>query len=119
MADFPTLKTGAVMQYPAERELCFSTEVLRFVDGSEQRFRNHGTPLRKWIVRLDLLEDAELKRLESFFETRQGTFGSFQFTDPRDGTVYGNCSLEEDEMTIEFNGEQRGKTVLVIQENRT
>jgi hypothetical protein len=119
MADFPTLKTGAVMQYPAERALGFSTEVLNFVDGSEQRFRGWGAPLRRWIVRLDLLEDAEMKRLESFFDASQGANGSFQFTDPRDGTVYENCSLEEDEMAIEFNAEQQGKMVLVVRENRT
>ena len=119
MADFPTLKTGAVMQYPAERELGFSTEVLQFVDGSEQRFRGYGTPLRRWIVRLDLLEDAELKRLESFFEAAQGACGSFRFTDPRDGAVYADCGLEKDEMTIEFNAEQQGKTVLLVRENRT
>lgn len=119
MADFPTLKTGAVLQYPAERALEFSTEVLRFVDGSEQRFRGYGAPLRRWMVRLDLLDDAELKRMETFFEASQGALGSFQFTDPRDGAVYANCSLEEDEMTIEFNAEQQGRTVLVVRENRT
>ncbi|MCE5306207.1 MAG: DUF2460 domain-containing protein [Acidobacteriales bacterium] len=119
MTDFPILKTGAVMQYPAERSMSFSTEVLRFVDGSEQRFRDFGTPLKRWIVRLDLLEDAELKRLEQFFEASQGALGSFQFTDPRDGTVYASCRLEEDQMTIEFNAEQQGRTELVIRENRT
>jgi phage-related protein len=119
MADFPTLRTGAVMQYPAERELRFSTEVLQFVDGSEQRFRGYGAPLRRWIVRLDLLEDAEWKRLEKFFDASQGALGNFQFTDPGDGTVYADCSLEEDEMTIEFNAEQQAKTALVIRENRT
>ena len=119
MADFPTLKSGAVMQYPAERELRFSTEVLRFVDGSEQRFRGYGAPLRRWIVRLDLLEDVELKRLERFFDASQGALGSFPFTDPWDGTVYANCSLEEDEMAVEFNAEQQAKTALVIRENRT
>ncbi len=119
MADFPTLKTGAVMQYPAERELRFSTEVLQFVDGSEQRFRGYGAALRRWMVRLDLLEDAELKRLETFFDASQGALGTFQFTDPWDGTVYADCSLEEDEMAIEFNAEQQARTALVIRENRT
>lgn len=119
MADFPTLKSGAVMQYPAERELRFSTEVLQFVDGSEQRFRGYGASMRRWIVRLDLLEDAELQRLETFFDASQGALGTFPFTDPWDGTVYANCSLEEDEMAIEFNAEQQAKTALVIRENRT
>lgn len=37
---FPTLKTGATLQYPAQRATAFSTDVVRFVDGSEQRFRD-------------------------------------------------------------------------------
>jgi len=32
---FPTLKTGAVVQYPAKRVLRFNTQALRFLDGSE------------------------------------------------------------------------------------
>ena len=38
MSEFPPLKTGAVMQYPAQKEARFSTTVVRFTDGSEQRF---------------------------------------------------------------------------------
>jgi hypothetical protein len=118
MADFPTLKTGAVVQYPAERSLGYSTDVLSFIDGSEQRFRSYGAPLKRWIVRLELLDEAEMKQLEKFFEASQGSLGGFQFTDPWDGTVHSDCSLGEDEMTIEFSAEQQGKTVLVIRENR-
>ena len=39
MANFPRLTTGAVTQYPSSRNLTYSTYVLRFVDGREQRFR--------------------------------------------------------------------------------
>ena len=38
---FPTLKTGAVMQYPGKRILQFSTDVVRFLDGTEQRYREY------------------------------------------------------------------------------
>ncbi|MGC2819953.1 MAG: hypothetical protein WA198_09735 [Candidatus Sulfotelmatobacter sp.] len=52
MATFPTLKTGAMAQYGSSRARRFSTQVLRFVDGSEQRFPDFGTPLLQWVIRL-------------------------------------------------------------------
>ena len=39
MNEFPKLKTGAVAQYPAQRTTRYSTHVMRFMDGSEQRYR--------------------------------------------------------------------------------
>ena len=50
MANFPRLTTGAVTQYPSSRNMTYSTHVLRFVDGREQRFREVGGPVRSWVV---------------------------------------------------------------------
>ncbi len=117
MSAFPKLKTGAVAQYPASRAHTHATEVLRFVDGSEQRFRTRGQAVRRWVIRLDLLDDGEATRLEDFFRTVQGRYGSFSFEDPWDGTVHADCSLESDEFTIEAVGEGRASTSLVVREN--
>jgi len=116
---FPTLKTGAVMQYPADRKIRFNTQVLRFLDGTEQRFREYASRLHRWTIRLDLLDEAELATLDQFFVTNQGQFGSFSFTDPWDGTIYPNCSLEGDTFAFQLRGEMRGTTQLVVCENRT
>jgi hypothetical protein len=118
MSDFPILKTGAVLQYPATRAIQHSTCVLRFLDGSEQRFREYPSAIRKWAVRLDLLDECEMGRLEDFFQTQQGRLGSFSFTDPWDGTVYPSCSLEDDSIALEFEGLMRGRTTLTVRENR-
>lgn len=118
MATFPQLRTDAVMQYPAERELRFTNQVLRFVDGSEQRYRGFGATLRRWVVRLDLLDEAEEAALSEFFTANQGGFGSFAFTDPWDGTEYADCSLEGDEFAAQWNGEMRAQAALIIRENR-
>src|SRR6266446_6842804 len=115
MAMFPGLKTGAVAQYPADRERRFSTDVVRFVDGSEQRFAGFGAALRRWVIRLELLDESELTALAEFFQGRAGTFS---FTDPWDGVVYPNCSFEADEIAVEFGGVARGKTTVVVRENR-
>jgi hypothetical protein len=119
MTSFPKLKTDAVMQYPAARGLQFATEVVRFVDGSEQRYREFGAPLRRWTIRLDLLDETELARLEEFFSEMQGSFGTFLFTDPWDGREYAGCSLEQESLEITLNGEMRGRMELVVRENRT
>jgi len=34
--EFPRLKTNAVMQYPATRDIAYANSVLRFMDGSQQ-----------------------------------------------------------------------------------
>ncbi len=119
MATFPTLKTGAVAQYPSDRLRGFSTQVLRFLDGSEQRFPNYGSQLRRWAIRLSLLDESELVNLEQFFESQGGRAGTFSFTDPWDGTVYPNCSFDSDNLTLGYSGVSRGTTSVTVKENRT
>ncbi len=118
MSDFPILKTGAVLQYPAQKAHRFSTQVLRFVDGSEQRFRDYKTPLRRWMIKLDLLDESELQALREFFRTQGGAAGSFAFTDPWDGVAYPKCNLEDDEMVEDLLDDAKGKTTLSVMENR-
>jgi len=116
---FPTLKTGAVMQYPAKRTLQFATGVIRFLDGTEQRYCDSPSVLHKWTIQLDLLDEAEIAALDRFVQENQGRFGSFSFTDPWDGTVYPDCSFAADTFAFQLRGEMRAKTELTICENRS
>jgi len=117
MADFPVLKTGAVAQYPAERTRQFSTVVCEFVGGGEQRFPQFAQALHRWEIRLALLDELELMRLEEFFVEQAGAAGSFVFTDPWDGTEYEDCSFEGDDVELVFAGNGDGRMSLVIREN--
>lgn len=119
MAQFPKLKTGAALQYPAARRLEFSSQVLRFVDGSEQSYRLSGPALRRWEIRLDLLDEGEAAAVEQFFVDNDGAFASFAFTDPWDETEYADCSVEGGRLAMEWTGEMRGRTSLIIRENRS
>ncbi len=119
MNTFPTLKTGAVVQYPAQRAVEFSTMVLRFVDGSEQRFRNYRGLLHRWVIQLDLVDESELHQLREFFRVQNGIAENFVFTDPWDGTTYASCSVESDEIAEGLQDEYHGKTLLSIRENRS
>ena len=118
MSTFPKLKTGAVMQYPALRGSNFGTQVLRFLDGSEQRFRVVAAPLRRWVIQLAALDETEMNGLREFFRLQNGCAGSFRFTDPWDGADYPDCSLETDEMIETYADDMRGKTTLTIRENK-
>jgi hypothetical protein len=118
VANFPVLKTGAIAQYPADKVRRYSTDVYRFVDGSEQRFPQYGTALRRWSIALELLDEQELTGLESFFLSVGGRAGNFSFTDPWDGTVYPNCSFENDVFEARFESLGNSTAAVVVRENR-
>ncbi len=118
MATFPRLKTDAIAQYPVTRRLEYRNQIVRFVDGAEQRYRDSAGPLRKWEIQLDQLDESEMAALAAFFAENQGSFGAFTFIDPKDGTAVANCSLENDDFELAALGEMRGAAYLIVVENR-
>jgi uncharacterized protein DUF2460 len=118
MGDFPQLRTGAVAQYPSQKQIGFRTTVTRFIDGTEQRFRSAKDPAHRWVIRLSQISAEEMAILEEFFESARGQFGSFRFTDPWDGTEYPDCSLETDDFVANAASEWRWATRLVIRNNQ-
>ena len=113
MGGFPTLRTGAVAQYPFDRTVGFQTEAVRFLDGSSQRFRIRSS-LRKWTLNLELLDEDELASLVAFFEA-QGT-APFAFTDPVSGDTAPMCVLSANSMTVAMTAEHRAQAAVVIEE---
>lgn len=114
---FPNLQTGAVCQYPLVREFSFATEMVRFLDGSEQRYRAAAAPLHRWVVDLALLDDGEVATLKAFFENQKGRWGVFSFRDPVAGIVYPQCSFEDDSFPLRQIAEARSAGSLVIYEH--
>lgn len=117
MADFPILKTGAVAQDGSVTGIGFGTRVLRFADGAEQRFRDRKGPLRRWMIRLELLTDEEYAALTAFLDARQGRHGSFSFFDPWDEVEYLNCSLASDIQEIELREHARAAVTIWVKQN--
>jgi hypothetical protein len=118
MATFPLLKTDAVAQYPAKRTLRCQNQAVRFLDGSEQRYRDSAGPLRRWEIQLNQLDEREMAAIEQFFADNQGRFATFTFTDPWTGVELPNCSIEGDELELTMTGEMRGTATVAIVENR-
>ena len=119
MSTFPVLKTGAVLQVPTSRTFEFSTHVVNFVDGSEQRFRSYSQSYRRWIVKFDFLDDTELRNIREFVERQNGAAGVFSFTDPWDGTVYATCSIEGNTLTDGLAGPFECRSSLTIREHKS
>ena len=118
MTEFPVLKTGAIMQLPASRTIEFATEIVQFVDGSEQRFRNYGRPCRRWMIGLQALDETEVQGLRNFVVQMNGATGEFSFKDPWDGTMYPSCSIEGGAVADVLRGPMSAAMKLVIRENR-
>ena len=117
MALFPRLKTNAVAQFPTRQETTFATEVLQFIDGSEQRFRQFGRAVRRWMISLDVLDESEIAAIQDFHLSHLGSFGSFSFYDPWDEVEYSNCSFEGDELTTVLTSKGRGAVTFTIRRN--
>ena len=97
--------------------MTYSTQIVRFLDRGEQRYRQRAKVLRRWVMRLDLLDEEELSGIELFFLSRQGQAGSFEFTDPADNLTYPNCSFESNSLETEWTGVHAGKSILVVRDN--
>jgi hypothetical protein len=119
MAAFPPLKTGAVAQYPANQAIRYQNQIVRFVDGNEQRYRDSAGPLHRWTIRLDMLDETEMASIENFFLLNQGSFASFAFVDPWSGASYPNCSIEGDALQMNSLDDWRNATSLIVSENRS
>src|SRR5271169_5183202 len=104
MATFPALSTGAIAQYPLPAYVARATQVIRFLDGSDQRCVVRARPVRWWVVKLSLLNDAELALLEGFFTEQQGGFGAFDFLDPFSGQTIANCRFATSELVTLYDG---------------
>jgi hypothetical protein len=116
MSEFPLLSTGAVAQYPVSRASTYATEVIQFVDGSQQRSMTRGKVLRRWQLTLTQLNEAELLAIEQFFEAAQGNFGLFTFTDPITGNSVPNCRLQDPNILTQYLTVGSGSAVVIIEE---
>ena len=117
MTTFPLLRTGVEVQYPLVTGTQFATDVVQFIDGTEQRFPRYAAPLQTWTVNLSLLDEAELNSALLFFRANRGISGTFSFTDPVDGTVYSKCSFVSDSVQTSMDATGRCSTVVAIQQN--
>ncbi len=118
MANFPLLSTGAVTQYPLIVTTGQSSQVIRFLDGTDQRYLMHGRMLRQWQIRLELLNESEIQALEAFFAAQLGGYSTFIFPDPCSGAEVPNCRFAEDALVSGYEAADiSGTSFWVIETN--
>ena len=115
---FPSLKTGALTQYPTSQELTRPVETIRFLDMGRQYYVDSRDSLRRWRLRLDLLDESELASVFEFFSAMRGSLGRFDFEDPATGAVVSNCRFDDDELALSSLGELNASTALTVRESR-
>jgi hypothetical protein len=111
---FPLLKTGAVAQYPLERAVRFSTEKVKFLDGSQQRYRLYGNGLRSWVIKLELLDEQELGAVIDFVDQQESD--AFEFIDPITGDTVAKCIIAGEQFAASMTAEMNGQATVVIEE---
>lgn len=102
MATFPALSTGAVTQYPLPMTTGQAVQVIRYLDGADQRYLIQGRTFRSWQIKLDLLNESEIQQIEAFFASQQGDFATFVFPDPYSGANVPNCRLAAPSLMTEY-----------------
>lgn len=118
MATFPALQSGAISQYPLPMAQGQQTQVIRFLDGSDQRYLLQGRTFRRWEIKLTLLTDTEISGLENFFIEQQGSYGIFDFPDPISGSDVPNCRFGNPSLSSVYEGLNMNSTSLwVIETN--
>jgi hypothetical protein len=116
MATFPVLSTGAVAQYPLSRGTTYDVDVVKFIDGSQQRCLVRGRGLRRWLVSLAQLAESELSALEDFFDSVQGNTALFTFADPVTGNSIPNCRLANPSILTQYLATGSGSASVWIEE---
>jgi hypothetical protein len=116
VAIFPLLTSGAITQYPIPLTTGQAAQVIRFLDGSDQRYLAQGKMLRSWEIRLDLLNESEIQRMEEFFTLQQGDYSRFIFPDPFTGSDVPNCRLGAAGLVSDYLGVDASSTSLWVLE---
>jgi hypothetical protein len=114
--DFPKLQSGAVIQYGSAIGLVVSAQVVRFLDGTDQRFLTCGRTLRRWLIDLRLLNESEIAAIEAFFNNVSGEYSTFTFPDPIGGASVPNCRIGAPELISEYQGVDMAATSMWVVE---
>jgi uncharacterized protein (TIGR02217 family) len=104
---FPSLPG---LEWPVTRAPAFATGVVANYSGKEVRIARQSNPRRTWELSYSMLRQGpfmggnftEAAQLEGFFNSRQGAFDSFLYSDPDDNAVTSQTIGIGDGATVQF-----------------
>ena len=79
---FPQLATGALTQFPTNKDFHARTILNRSIDGGEVRMADSDGNLTRWDLQYAGLTDGEVQTLEELFMECEGRLQTFVFLDP-------------------------------------
>lgn len=98
MADFPALSSGQSLMYPVRRIHTRQTVVHRFLNDSEQRYRDR-VRLEYFVLSFTGLNPSDLGTIEAFFDEMKGPLDSTWSVEVS-GVTYNNCSFDSDTFAV-------------------
>lgn len=114
MASIPSLQSGSTVQYPLTTTRTYSTKVIQFIDGTEQRFAQTSKGRTRWTVSLRDLTASEVEDWGLFAAQSTVANQEFVFQDPVTGETHTKCRLSADPISIEHLDEQRAQLSLTV-----
>lgn len=113
--DFPTLTSGAKIQYPATHERQFDN-VVGMTEGGRFSAYNRATSLRLWSAGGPVLIAADALAIFNIFRLARGRFREFAFTCPDTLTRYEHCRFASDTLTWNYSDYGQNAVQVEIQQ---
>lgn len=92
---FPTLKSGNTVFYPLTEVSSFGTGIHRYLDDSEQRWRNRLS-LKRFVLTCNDISAYDISLIRTFFRSQAGRFDS-GWSLTFGGNTYDNLAFDQDE----------------------
>lgn len=120
---FPVFSWGGSCGRPTTQIQMWYTNVEDSLLGPRYGLQYYGVvsgfpagSLRMWRITYQLMSDADMATLETFFLAAQGRYHSFTFVDPFDGTTQSHVRFDSDVLDIKYmTVNQNSTTVTLIQ----
>ena len=95
MAAYPKLGSGALSQFPVQKNRRARTVVNRAADGSTIKLADPAAEVTEWLMTYTDLSDVEAAALRAFFVAAEGTLNGFTFLDPAGNLLAWSDQLDE------------------------
>jgi hypothetical protein len=95
MATYPQLESGALSQFPVQKNRRARTVVNRAADGSTIKLADPAAKVTEWLLTYADLNDQEATALLGFFAAAEGRLNGFTFLDPAGNLLAWSDQLDQ------------------------
>lgn len=113
---YPTLSSGAKVQYPFQSNPSYLTTVNDMPHGKRYAYYWRSTPLYTWQLQYSVITDAEAAILLDFFISAGGMYHAFSFTDPETLVTHAKCRFGMQSLTRGYDSPGVGSMTILIEE---